>query len=92
MEYRHASLDRGQMRYCCQIHYLLYAVGAEHSESGLANAHDVRMISENRERVCGDRSRRNMEHCRGMLAGELILPSETHSSILSAIGEDGVIG
>ena len=69
---RHARFERHDMRHARQIHHLLYRRGGQHGEPGLAGGHDVLVVSENRQRLCGQRTRRDVEHARQQFAGDLI--------------------
>ena len=69
---RHARFERHDVRHARQIHHLLYRRGGQHGEPGLAGGHDVLVVSENRQRLCGQRTRRDVEHARQQFAGDLI--------------------
>ena len=50
----------------------LHRGGAQQGEAGLAYLHHVRVVSEDRERLGGQRTGRDVEHHRGQLAGDLV--------------------
>ncbi len=69
---RHARFERHDVRHARQIHHLLHRRGGQHGEPGLAGGHDVLVVSENRQRLCGQRTRRDVEHARQQFAGNLV--------------------
>ena len=60
------------MRHRCHVVCLLDRGRREHCESGLADAHHVRVVTEDRQGLCGDRPSCHMEHSRSQLAGDLV--------------------
>ena len=72
MQERHARLQRHEVCDACEVHDLLHRRGGQHGETGLARSHHVLVVAEDRQRLCGQRTRRNVEHAREQLAGDLI--------------------
>ncbi len=54
------------------VHGLLYVVCTGHGKAGIAAGHDVRMITENRERLCSKGSCRHVENGRNHFASNLM--------------------
>ena len=52
------------MRNSSQVHGLLYRVGGNHAETGLAAAHDVTVVTKNIQCVSRDAASGNVEHSR----------------------------
>ena len=52
------------MRDSRQVHGLLYRVGGNHAETGLAAAHDVTVVTKNIQCVSRDAASGNVEHSR----------------------------
>src|SRR5215471_14022302 len=67
-----ASLQRGGMTYCRQIMGLLHRSRAQKSEAYLPACHHVGVISENRERVGGQRPGCYVHAKRRQLTGNLV--------------------
>ena len=55
-----------------QIHHLLNRRGCQHGKTRLARSHNILMVAENRERLCGQRARRYVEHARKQLTRDLV--------------------
>ena len=91
VEHGELSADGGEMRYSREVHYLLYAVGCQHSETGLAHCHDVRLISEDRQGVGSQSSSGYMEYRRSMLAGDFVHVRDHQKKSLGS-GERGGVG
>ena len=72
MQHRHAAVDGGQVRDRAQIHDLLRRRGRQQREAGIAHAHNVRMVAEDGQRMCGQGARGDVEHARQHLACDLI--------------------
>ena len=69
---RHARLQRHEVCDAREVHDLLHRRGGQHGETGLTRSHHVLVVAEDRQRLCGQRTRRNVEHAREQLAGDLI--------------------
>ena len=69
---RNAGLQRHEVRDAGEVHDLLHRRGGQHRESGLARGHHVLMIAEDRQRLRGQRTRRDVEHARQQLARTLV--------------------
>ena len=69
---RNAGLQRHEVRDAGEVHDLLHRRGGQHGKTRLAGRHHILMIAENRQRLCGQRTRRNVEHARKQLAGDLV--------------------
>ena len=69
---RNAGLQRHEVRDAGEVHDLLHRRGGQHGKTRLAGRHHILMIAENRQRLCGQRTRRNVEHARQQFAGDLI--------------------
>ena len=72
VEERHARFERHDVRHARQIHHLLHRRGSQHGETGLARGHHVLMVAEDRQRLRGQRTRRDVEHARQQLARNLV--------------------
>ena len=55
-----------------EIHYFLHGRIAQHRKTRLTASHNVRMVSENIERVSGKRARRNVENAGHKLARDFV--------------------
>ena len=69
---RHARPQRGSLGNRRHIMRFLHRVGAKHRKAGLAAAHHVGVVAENRQRVIRERARRNVHHERRKFAGDFI--------------------
>ena len=69
---RNAGLDGDQVGDAGQVHHFLNGTGGQHGESGLAGGHDVLVVAEDGERLCGQCARRYVEHAREQLARNLV--------------------
>ncbi len=72
VEERHGRLQRGQMRDQRHILRFLHGVGGQHRKAGLTAGHNVGVISEDGQRVIGQRAGGHMEHRGQLLAGDLV--------------------
>ena len=72
MQERHAGLERNDVGDAGEVHHLLHGRGGEHGETGLTGSHDVLVVAEDRQRLCGQRTRRNVEHAGEQLARNLV--------------------
>ena len=72
MEERDARLERRGLRDQREVLRLLHARGTEHRPAGRARGHDVAVIAEDRQRVCGQRTRGDVKDRRRQLAGDLV--------------------
>ena len=71
MEERHARLERRGVRDERQVLRFLHRRRREQREAGRAHRHDVAVVAEDRQRVRGDRARRDVEDRRRQLARDL---------------------
>ena len=69
---RHAGLQRHEVRYAGEVHDLLDRRSGEHRKTRLAGSHHVLVVTKDRQRLCGQRTRRNVEHAGQQLAGDLV--------------------
>ena len=69
---RHAGLQRHEVGNAREVHDLLYGRGGQHGEARLAGSHDILMVTEDRQRLGGQRTRRDMEDAREQLARDLV--------------------
>ena len=72
MQEGHAGFQSGEMRDEGEIHDFLNGRGREHGKSCLTASHDVGMISEDVQRVCGEGTRGNVHDHGQQFAGNLI--------------------
>ena len=72
MKERHGRFQSGKMRNGTEIHNLLRVIGAEHCITCLTAGINIRMISENIERMRGNTACGYMDDRREKLAGNLI--------------------
>ena len=68
----HAAFERSQVSYGREVHHLLYGAFAEHGEARLAAGHHVLVVTEDTERVAGQRTCRHVEHAREQFARNLV--------------------
>ena len=54
------------------VHRFLNGVGGQHRKAGLAAAHDVAVVAEDRQRMIRQRARAHVEHGGQQLAGDLV--------------------
>ena len=59
---RHARTERGKVRNKRKIHYFLNGTARDHCKSRLTACHDVRMVAEDVQRMCGKGARRNVHN------------------------------
>ena len=71
MAHRHTPLQRRQMSHHRHIHYLLHRAGAEKGKPGGPRRHNILMVAEDTQGMCGQRTRADMEHRRQPVAGNL---------------------
>ena len=71
MHERNAAFEGRRLGDQGEVVSLLHRTGAEQGEAAGADRHHVGMVAEDRQRLGGDRARRDMEHRRGQLAGDL---------------------
>ncbi len=71
VHHRYRSLYCREMSHCGKIHSLLHRSRGKKSETCRAARHDILMIAEDRERMCGERACAYMKHYRKQLAGDL---------------------
>jgi len=57
-------MDGRKVRHRAEVHNLLRGRGSEHRKAGAAHAHHVAVVSENGQRMRGQRACGNMEHAR----------------------------
>ena len=69
---RNASVHGGDVGDQGEVLRLLHRRGAEHCPPRHPRAHDVRVIAEDRQGVGGQRARRDVDHARRQLAGDLV--------------------
>ncbi len=69
---RNARTQCDDMRHAGKVHDLLHRRGGQHGEAGLTHGHDILMIAEDRQRLCRQRTRRNVEHAGQQLARNLV--------------------
>ena len=69
---RDARFERGGLRDQRAVHRFLNRVRGEHRKAGLADGHDVLLVAEDRQRVCGDGAGGDVDHGRSELARDLI--------------------
>ena len=72
MQERDARFQRGGLRDQRHVHDFLHRIRGQHAEAGGARGHHVAVVAEDRERLRGQRARRDVEHRRGQLAGDLV--------------------
>ena len=72
MHERHARLERGAVRDGGHVVRLLHARGAQHRDAGLAHGHDVLVVTEDAEALCGQGARGDVEHRRRELARDAV--------------------
>ena len=69
---RHALVNGGQMRNGAQIHNFLRGGRSQHSKAGVADCHDVGMVTEDRQRMRRQRAGGDMEHARKHFACDFV--------------------
>ena len=69
---RHTAFNSHEMGYSSQVHNFLYAGLTEHSTAGLTGSHNVLMVTEDIQGVCGQRAGGYMEYARQQFAGYLV--------------------
>ena len=69
---RDTRLDGNEVCHTREVHNLLYGRGSQHGETGLACSHDILMVAEDRERLSGERTGRNVEYARQQFARNLV--------------------
>ena len=69
---RHPPLDRRQMRHRGQVHDLLRIALRQHREPRLAARIHITVVAEDVQRLRRHRARRDVEHAREPLAGDLV--------------------
>ncbi len=67
-----AGLDRGQMGHESEVHDFLDGSGGEHRETGLAAAHNVAVVAEDRKGMSGESAGGNVENAGKELTGDLV--------------------
>ena len=55
-----------------EVHDFLHRAGGDHGKARLAACHDVGMVAEDVQRVCGERARRNVHDHRQKFARDLV--------------------
>ena len=68
---RHSCPERGSMRDRREVVSLLDRTGAQHGEPGRSSGHDVAVVTEDRQRMRGDRSGSDVDDRWGEFAGDL---------------------
>ena len=71
MNERNARFERGDLRHQRQVGNFLHGIRRQHRPAGRAAGHHVGVVAKDRERVRGQRARRNVHRRRGQLAGNL---------------------
>ena len=69
---RHAGLQGHQVCDTREVHHLLYGRRGQHGEARLAGGHDVLVVAEDRQRLCGQGTGRNVEDTREQLTRDLV--------------------
>ena len=67
-----ACLQRGGLADQGEVHDLLHRVAAQHRPAGLAHAHHVAVVAEDRQALRGQAAGRHVEDGRRQLAGDLV--------------------
>ena len=69
---RYPCFQRGGLGDQGHVVRFLHRTRGQQTEAGRAHCHHVLMIAEDRQALSGQRTRRDMEHRRGQLAGDLV--------------------
>jgi hypothetical protein len=88
VDHRNAPGQRRRLGDQREILRLLRRVGGEHGATGGAAGHDVGVIAKDRQRVRGQRARRNMQHEGSQFAGDLVQIGNEQQQALAG-GEAG---
>ena len=82
------GFQSGKMRHEAQVHDFLHGVGRQHRKARLTARHNVRVVAENAQSVCGKRARRNVEDAGEQFARNLV-HIRNHKQQTLACGERG---
>ena len=85
---RNGGLDCSQMGNQSHVGRFLNGVGGQHCEAGLTAGHDVGVVSEDVQRMIGQRASGNMEDGRHQFAGDLVHVRDHQQQALGC-GEGG---
>ena len=91
MKHRQFAGDGSQMCNSSQVHNLLYAVGAQHSKTGLTASHHVGVVTEDGQCMRRQRSCCNVEYGRCLFTGQFI-HIRNHQKQALGSGKGGGIG
>ena len=69
---RYPAFNCRQVRHRSQVHDLLDAAFRQQGKAGLTGRHDVLMVAENAQRVCGHRPGADVEHARQQFTGDFV--------------------
>ena len=88
VEEGNSSLDACKVSNCAQVHYFLGAVGAEHSVTGAAAAHNVGVVAEDGKGMGSQSAGGNVDNAGLLFAGDLIHVGDHQQQTLRS-GEGG---